>query len=116
MSSLGSVNPILVHQWEGFDQPETAHITPLIGNSSGAALNAVMQQTSLGFAKSTISGTLTDEDDLAVIEGYHESKETVAFVHGSTTYYVRVFDLKTTRLMLAGDEAWTYICSLHKVS
>lgn len=116
MSSLGAIDPIIINDWDGFDQPERGRVTPLLGDGTSTTGNAVIQQGALGFPAGTLGGVITSSASLALLRGYADAKDQIAFIHGATTYQVLVFNLRTSRLMLSGDEAWTFTCVLHWVA
>lgn len=107
--SLGTIDPINVGSWEGFDYPETAVITQLLGDGASTN-NAVIQSTALPFREATIGGVIQDSNDLAALRGYYESKDLIAFTDDdSNNALVRVFDLVVTRIFIS---VWTYRCRL----
>lgn len=115
MSSLGAIDPIIVNRWSGFDQPETARVTPLLGDGTSTTGNAVIQQTALGYPVANVSGVITDSSDLDLLRGYADNKDTVTFSHGADGWAVIVFNLHTERVLVSGDATWTFSCTLHDV-
>lgn len=108
--SLGTIDPFNVQQWDGFDYPEYATITPLIGDGSSTTGNAVVQSSALTLKEATISGTLTNSTDLSDLRGYYQSKGEALFTDdASNTTVVRVFDLRISRVFI---NVWNYSCRL----
>lgn len=116
MTALGSINPLNVDEWEGFDYPEMTQVTPLLGDGTSATGNAVLQSSALGYPMAKIKGTLTASADLAYLRTYAQGKAAINFVYGATTYSVVVLNLKVVRLLVYGDTAWSYSCTLHQVA
>jgi hypothetical protein len=108
--SLGTISPFNVQSWDGFDYPENAVVTALLGDGSASAGNAVIQQSALTVRESRISGTLTNSTDLSDLRGYYQSKGEVLWTDDvAATLTVRVFDLRISQVM---PTVWDYSCTL----
>ena len=115
--NLGSITGILVHSnYEGFDYPEVAGVTPLLGDGSSSSGNAVLQGGALGFREAAIAGTILGSTDAGSLRTYYQNKTAVTFTDDiGTSYTVRVMDLKMSRIEVASTPGWAFSCRLVEV-
>lgn len=108
--ALGSIDPLLLTRFEGFDLPAYVERVRLISDVSEAP-NEVLQSSGIPARSATISGVLTTSD-CDVIRGYDESKEVVVFRDGSgNETEVRILELSTSDFV----EWWTFTALLYPV-
>lgn len=89
--TLGTV-ALMQGSRSGFDYPQVAQVTPLIGDGVTPGGNAIIQGGALGFRQATIPFVLDDPDDVDTIRGYYEALSTQTYTDhdGVTTYSVVV--------------------------
>lgn len=107
--SLGSVTPFLVQDWEGFDYPETAKVSPLLAAVAGSVGNALIQSPSYGYREATITGTIVSSSHLSTLAGYYTAKSAQTFTDDTgATFTVRVFEFTHHRVNLQSTTVWTF--------
>lgn len=105
---LGSVDPLLVEVFEGFDRPQTATLVGLLSNGTSIR-DAVLQQGETPFLQAQLTGVLTEAAHLAAMRAYYLSKEPVTFTDGNGNQTdVRVFEFRHTDL----TDWWTFQATL----
>lgn len=93
MFALGSIDPLLVETFSGFDRPNTGQLVTLLSDGS-ASIDTVLQQGARAARQASLTGTITEQADLDALLGYYDSRETVLFIDGrGAGVNVRVFEL-----------------------
>lgn len=111
--SLSTITPMIVSRWDGFDYPEVAKVTPLLGSAPGTVANAVVQGSGSGYRQAMVSGTIVSATHLATLRTLYLEKTEATFTDDAgTAYTVRVFDLRITKLQVPVGVAWTFSCRL----
>ncbi len=106
--SLSSISPLNVQTWTGFDYPENAEITALLGDGVSTS-NALIQQSALTLREGRISGTFTSSTPLGTLRSLYEGKTASTFSDGTDSVSVLVFDLVIDKVM---PSIWNYSCRL----
>lgn len=107
--ALGSITDLNVQSWEGFDYPEIATVTALLGNGAATG-NAVIQSSALTIRRSRIAGTIQSSSDLSALRAAYEGKTVITFTDDdAATYSVYVFDLQVNRIF---PSVWNYSATL----
>lgn len=108
MFALGTIDPLLVATFSGFDRPGFVSRVRLLGDGTTGP-HEVIQGSGIPFRTATITGTLVETLDLAALRGYDLSKEEVGFTdsNGNATT-VRVIDLTTDDF----KDYWTFTATL----
>jgi hypothetical protein len=110
-ASLGSINPINVQGFQGFDMPDPLQSMPLISDGTTETGNEQLQESGFGFARAPIRGTMVDGTDVATLRGYQISREVVTFTEpdGVTTHTVIVTAVTASQIF---GSTWNYGCTL----
>lgn len=105
MFALGTVDPLLVDKFSGFDLPPRAQLVTLISDGVSPGPDQVVQSSGTPFRTATITGTITEAVDLATLRGYDVTIEEITFVDGSGNETpVRIVGLQVEDL----TDWWTF--------
>lgn len=91
MFSLGTIDPLLVEDFDGFDYPQSATRTPLLSDGTSTR-NELIQSSGLLLLTAHLTGTLAAED-IATLRGYYATMDPVTFTDANgNARDVRVFE------------------------
>ena len=108
--ALGTIDPLLVQRFDGFDLPSFVERVRLISDESPAP-HEVLQSSGVPARTASLTGVLR-EADVVTLRGYDETKEVVVFRDGSgNETEVRVLELSTSDFV----EWWTFSALLYPV-
>jgi hypothetical protein len=80
--TLEDVTLFAVATYDGFDRPNTAQLVSLLSDGTVAGIDQVLQQGNSPYRQATLTGTLTSAVDVALVRGYYDSREELAFTDG----------------------------------
>jgi hypothetical protein len=93
--TLGSVE-LHVQRHGGWDLPPFATAVKILSDGT-TTNNETIQAGASPRRRATIAAWLTDTDDLAILDGYNESKEAVTYAEDTDTRSAVVMDLQVDR-------------------
>jgi len=82
MFALGSVDPLLVETFSGFDVPSFKQLVRLLDDGA-SSLNEVIQSGAPGRGQAQLTGTITTAADVATLRGYYRDSTAVDFTDGN---------------------------------
>ena len=107
--ALGTIDPLLVDRFDGFDLPGRAKSISILPDGTGATTDEVIQSAGTPFRRATITGTITEADDLGAFREYDELMTPITFRDGNGNEdVVMVLELHTSDR----TELWTFSATL----
>jgi len=89
----GTVSPLGVETFDGFDLPQTSTLVPILSDGSSTG-NQVLQQGATPFLQAQVAGWLIEPEHVATLRAAYASKEAGTFTDGNgNSLDVRIFDL-----------------------
>ncbi len=107
--ALGTIDPLLVSGYDGFDRPSFVSPVRLLSDGD-LGPHEVLQSSGVPARTARVTGTLTETDDCDTLRGYHRDVTGVTFTDGNgVDYGVRVIDLSISDF----THWWTFSATLY---
>jgi len=82
MFAIGTVDPLLVDNFSGFDRPQYRSLIKLLDDGTSLQ-NEIVQEGSAPRGQAQLTGTITSSADVATLRGYYHAATTVPFTDGN---------------------------------
>lgn len=80
--ALGTIDPLLVSDFSGFDRPGSVQLVRVLSDGSSTD-NEVLQRGGLPLYQASVSGLVQSAADVAAFRGWYDSAELVNFRDGN---------------------------------